>query len=243
MNIHDIITTLWYITEVWWVLCAIGVAFLVHVRETSAAKIRSSCRLRQLTSGMQQAIRVEQRELSRLPGNYISKWTSIPSLIQLVKGTQPKYIHSLFLKYGPVVRLGPNQVCFSDVIAFQQIYNIQETFVKSTIYETVAESPAPSAFNTIETDMHRAQRELMVPGLCEAAVGRLYTSISSKVLLAVRRMEEETRQNGFTDIYKWWTLMTADVMGEITFGQSFRLLEEGKVRHQLSSKHLFRVFR
>lgn len=167
--------------------------------------------------------------MSRLPGTYISKWTSIPVLIQLAKGTQPKYIHSLFVKYGPVVRLGPNQVCFSDVAALQQIYNSQDGFVKSSLYEMVAESPAPSVSSTTEIESHRRQRELMAPGLCEAAVARMYNSLNSKVVMAIRRMGEETAQNGFTDIYKWWTLMAADVMGEVTFGRSFGLLEKGKV--------------
>lgn len=169
--------------------------------------------------------------MSRLPGTKISKWTSIPVLLQLARGTQPKYVHNLFVKYGPVVRLGPNQVAFSDTAAFQQIYGIQESFVKTSLYEVVAESPVPSGFSNSETEVHRRQRDLILPGLSEAAVRRMYNFISSKVTLAIRRMGEETTQNGFTDIYKWWTLMTADIMGEITFAQSFGLLEEGKVRH------------
>lgn len=31
MSIHDILTVLYYIAEVWWVLCAIGLAALIHV--------------------------------------------------------------------------------------------------------------------------------------------------------------------------------------------------------------------
>lgn len=48
----------------------------------------------------QQWILVEQHPLSKLPGTWISKWTSIPALIEQVKGTQPKYVHSLFERYG-----------------------------------------------------------------------------------------------------------------------------------------------
>ncbi|KAJ4397491.1 hypothetical protein N0V93_001721 [Gnomoniopsis smithogilvyi] len=205
MHTHDVFTTLWYITEIWWALCAIGLALLIH-----------------------QWIRVEQRELSSLPGTTISKWTSIPVLMHLVKGTQPKYVHSLFVKYGPVVRLGPNQVAFSDVAALEQIYSTQESFVKSSLYGMVAESPVPNVLSTAENGVHRQQRELMMPGLSQNAVDCMYTTLSSRVALAIQRMGEETNQNGFTDIYKWWTLMMADIMGEVTFGQSLGLLEEGK---------------
>lgn len=152
--------------------------------------------------------------------------------MQLTKGTQPKYVHSLFARYGPVVRLGPNQVAFSDVAALQQIYSSQNSFVKSSLYEMVAESPVPNALYTEEIDVHRPQRILMMPGLSENAVTRMYTTLSSKVTMAIRRMGEETSQSGFTDMYKWWTLMMADIMGEVTFGQSLGLLEEGKVRYK-----------
>lgn len=39
----------------------------------------------------------------------------------------------------------------------------------------------------------------------------------------------ETR--GCTDVYKWWFFFTTDVIGELTFGESFKMLELGKVRN------------
>lgn len=150
--------------------------------------------------------------------------------MQLVRGTQPKYVHSLFIKYGPVVRLGPNHVAFSEPVAFQQIYNIENSFAKSSLDEVMAESPMPNVGSTRETGSHKQERELMMPALCEDAINRMYSSLSSKIALTIQRMGEETSQNGFTDIYKWWTLMMADIMGEISFGQSLGLLEKGQVR-------------
>lgn len=181
---------------------------------------------------IQQWIRVEQRALSRLPGTLVSKWTSIPLLVQLIREPQPKYVHSLFIKYGPVVRLGPNHVAFSDPAAFQEIYNTENSFAKSSLYEVMAESPVSTDGSTVEAGMHQQQRELIMPALSEDAINRMYKSLSSKVALAIQRMGEETIQNSVTDIYKWWTLMMADIMGDISFGQSVGLLEKGQVSCQ-----------
>lgn len=93
----------------------------------------------------------------------------------------------------------------------------------------MAESPTPNAGRTTETGSHKQQRELMMSGLCEDAINRMNSSLSSKVALTIQRMGEETVQSGFTDIYKWWTLMMADIMGEVSFGQSLGLLEKGQV--------------
>lgn len=177
--------------------------------------------------------------------------------MELVKGTQPKYVHALFEKYGkhdfdgglpcrtalgkssihpadfqssgPVVRVGPNEVCFCDVAALKQIYNINETFAKSSLCDVVVKSPAPNVFSTTEAEVHRRHRKLLEPGLSEGAVAQMYSSVNAKVELAIQRMREETKNEGASDIYKWWTLLAADVAGELTFGQSFGILEAGEV--------------
>lgn len=127
------------------------------------------------------------------------------------------------------MRVGPKEVCFSDASAFRQIYNIKETFVKSPLYETITDSPAPSIFSTADVELHRRHRRLLAPGLSETSVSQMCPSVHSKVLLAVQRMKEETEERGAADIYKWWTFLTSEITGELTFGQSFRILEEGKV--------------
>lgn len=132
---------------------------------------------------------------------------------------------------GPVVRVGPKEVCFSDGSAFRQIYNIKETFVKSPLYETITDSPAPSVFSTADVELHRRHRRLLAPGLSETSVSQMCPSVHSKVALTVQRMKEEMEERGAADVYKWWTFMTSEITGELTFGQSFKILEEGKVSH------------
>jgi hypothetical protein len=31
------------------------------------------------------------------------------------------------------------------------------------------------------------------------------------------------------DVFKWWLFMATDIIGELSFGESFRMLEAGKV--------------
>ncbi|KAG6363710.1 hypothetical protein INS49_008813 [Diaporthe citri] len=144
-------------------------------------------------------------------------------------------VATFFYKYGPVVRVGPKEVCFSDASAFRQIYNTKETFVKSPLYETITDSPAPSIFSTADVELHRRHRRLLAPGLSETSVSQMCSSVHSKVALAVQRMKEETEERGAADVYKWWTFMTSEITGELTFGQSFRILEEGKFTSDLGN--------
>lgn len=54
-------------------------------------------------------------------------------------------------------------------------------------------------------------------------------AIMSRVNLAVNRMRDELNKEGAVDIWKWWLFMTTDIIGELTFGESFKTLEQGKV--------------
>ena len=48
--------------------------------------------------------------------------------------------------------------------------------------------------------------------------------------MAIDGMAEEMRGGkGFADVYKWALFMTTDVIGELTFGESFKMLERGEV--------------
>lgn len=53
--------------------------------------------------------------------------------------------------------------------------------------------------------------------------------INQRIYMTIARIEEEIEQTDAADIFKWWTFMATDVIGELSFGESFRMLELGKV--------------
>lgn len=54
--------------------------------------------------------------------------------------------------------------------------------------------------------------------------------------MAISRMAEETRSRGVADVFKWWLFMATDIIGELSFGESFRMLEAGEVCYDLNSE-------
>ena len=47
--------------------------------------------------------------------------------------------------------------------------------------------------------------------------------------LAVKGISKEMAKRGAADVFKWWMFMATDVIGELSFGESFKMLESGKV--------------
>ena len=66
--------------------------------------------------------------------------------------------------------------------------------------------------------------------MSESILRNYYPTITSRADFAITRMREELEQRGVIDVYKWWLFTATDVIGELTFGESFKTLEQGKVR-------------
>jgi hypothetical protein len=72
--------------------------------------------------------------LANVPGpkiNAMTKWYMV--YIDFTK-KRTLYIHSLHLKYGPVVRLGPKELAFTGEEPMKTIYGAGTTFYKPAFY-------------------------------------------------------------------------------------------------------------
>ena len=61
--------------------------------------------------------------LLKVPGPYFTFITDVWLMLQEFMGNRREYIHQLHKQYGPVVRLGPNEVSFTSVEALKEIYS------------------------------------------------------------------------------------------------------------------------
>jgi len=60
--------------------------------------------------------------LAKLPGPLYTLFTSLPLKYHEFSASRRTWIHSLHENYGPVVRLSPDEVSFSNVEAMKEIY-------------------------------------------------------------------------------------------------------------------------
>jgi hypothetical protein len=67
-------------------------------------------------------IKAIRSPLASIPGPRHSVCTSLYLILQEFASSRRMYIHRLHQKYGPVVRLGPNEVSFTSLEALKEIY-------------------------------------------------------------------------------------------------------------------------
>ncbi|RMZ74756.1 hypothetical protein DV737_g5768, partial [Chaetothyriales sp. CBS 132003] len=75
-------------------------------------------------------VRGFQNEFRRVPGPWYTLFADLVLKISVITGRRMYYVDSLDKKYGPYVRMGPNEVAVNDPVGFVQIHKIPK-FKKS----------------------------------------------------------------------------------------------------------------
>ncbi|KAI0629803.1 cytochrome P450 [Trametes polyzona] len=93
--------------------------------------------------------------LASLPGPRICAVTRIPLMYHEFSGNRRLYIHDLHLRYGPVVRVAPNEVSFATREAAKEIYTSGGSgYDKSSFYSLFTNFDKLNMFSTLGRSQH-----------------------------------------------------------------------------------------
>ncbi|KAK5107264.1 hypothetical protein LTR62_001580 [Meristemomyces frigidus] len=166
--------------------------------------------------------------LAHVPGPFISRCTNLRLKYAILRGNRVCYIHSLHQRYGPVVRVAPNEVALNDASAAKTIYKMGSPFMKTRFYSIFTGQRTTNLFSTCDAHWHGQHRRLTSANFSEQSVRLMEPYVAKNVQLAAQRIHDEATRDGFVDVLKWFMFMATDVIGEASFGESFRMLETGK---------------
>ena len=128
-----------------------------------------------------------------------------------------------------MVRIGPTEVSISDPSATREIYSVKESYRKTPFYTNFVPQRVTNIFSTTDPDLHRRYRRLLSSPMSETSLHNVYyAAVEANANLTIWRIREEMESRGVADVFKWWLFMTTDIIGELSFGESFRMLEQKK---------------
>lgn len=167
-------------------------------------------------------------DLRNIPGPYHARWTRLGLKLQIMQGRRTQYIHALHQQYGPFVRIAPNEVSVIDLDAFRTIHRIGGGYLKSGWYTEFVGDVPPGVFSMIDPMQHAQRRRLFAQSFSNSNILNNEQIVRDKVDLAVSKIDRDAKIGG-ADILKWFTYMATDVIGHLSFGKSFEMLEHEKV--------------
>lgn len=65
--------------------------------------------------------------------------------------------------------------------------------------------------------------------MSEASIRQYEPIVVETVRSCVDQMAAEAKRRGCIDVFKWWCFLATDTIGELSFGESFRMIEKGEV--------------
>ncbi|KAF7344419.1 hypothetical protein MSAN_01923100 [Mycena sanguinolenta] len=159
--------------------------------------------------------------LAQYPGPVIGKVTKLWGVWKAFQGYKHVYHKELHDTYGPFVRIGPNELSIIDVVAVGQILG-HGGLEKGRYYETGRHSSTPPTLVNLNGEAHAAKRRVWNRAMASV---RDYEPLIGK---RASQLVSCLRNGGIVDLVHWFDLFTFDVMGDLVFGGTFEMLQDGQ---------------
>jgi cytochrome P450 len=138
-------------------------------------------------------------------------------------------------KYGPVVRIAPNELAFTQPEAWNDIYGMQPGRIQNQRDPASYTPPADGDFGDGFIDSadvpHARLRRIMGPAFTPKAIEGLSGMLMKYSDLLVTQLTLAVKTNPVQDISAWFNYTTFDFTGEFALGEAFHCLEKGGQSH------------
>lgn len=149
----------------------------------------------------------------------------------MVGGKLPHQIKSFHEFYGPIVRTAPDELSFTDPMAWRDIYI--PNFVRPR--ELKDKPPGKNAENLISASEpdHARFRKILAPAFSDRAVHEQEPMITGHIDTLVQKIkqaikDDRSESGAVIDLLQWFNYAFFDIIGDFTWGSSFNCLEQAQ---------------
>lgn len=162
--------------------------------------------------------------LNKFPGPFMARISKLSAAIRNRKLDGHHQLLRLHEKYGPFVRIGPNDLSIVDPDGVQVISAPNSKCIKSIWYD--GDSPLTSLHTTRDKGLHDRRRRIWAPAFSDKALRGYQARIEKFNDMLLQKLENASGQP--VNATKWFSLYSFDVMGDLGFGEPFDMLESGE---------------
>jgi cytochrome P450 len=129
-------------------------------------------------------------------------------------------------QYGPIVRVGPNQLSVTGEIGWKAVYSHKSAGAEEWAKGDEFFSGVPADIVTAPTAEHRRLRKEIIRAFSDKAIQEQLPIFRQYSKLLVERWRDRDRT--VIDISKWFNFYTFDTFGDLAFGEPFGSLDSGQ---------------
>ena len=150
----------------------------------------------------------------------------------MLQGNLPQKLKELHDRYGKIVRIAPDELCFVDPEAWKDIYT-RRLFLRPKQWGR--RPPGVQAHNLISAPLtdHTRFRKALAPAFSENAVKIQEPTViryTNTLINSLHRMiqQDSSKETVVVDMVSWLAFTTFDIVGDLGWGVSFDCLQDQK---------------
>lgn len=165
--------------------------------------------------------------LAHIPGPW---WTAISSVwlqCQTLHGTQARATHALHQKYGPIIRVAPNEVEIADGAALWPIYIKHGGFDKSHHYSMLDIDGHATVFSTTQNRLRTDRLKVALLFFSSASVQRQIPMLEACARRLIERLtQDKDGEKRPVDLLDRCRCYSLDTTSCYVFGEVFGALDQ-----------------
>ncbi|KAF2419707.1 pisatin demethylase [Tothia fuscella] len=166
--------------------------------------------------------------LAKYPGPFLARISPIPCTLSLLRGRIPFFVKDCHDKYGPVVRVSPNELCFDDASAWKDIYGSRpghKNFHKDPIHVGSIQSlPGVTTITMADDADHARQRRALSHVFSTKALMEQEYIVKSYIDVFSTKMKDFAQRGELVNVTDWFAYTTFDIIGDMALGEPFGCL-------------------
>lgn len=169
--------------------------------------------------------------LAHIPGPLFARLTSIWLYSLSYRGIEASTVDNLHKRFGPVVRIAPNEVDIADGAALHPVYVKDGGFLKSSCYKNFDINGFPTLFSALHPT-HRATRAKAVVGMFSQTAVREGKHVLCRCVdsMVARLKREKADAHGKpVDVLNIFRSLAFDMATSYLFGEPYNGIEEQKL--------------
>ncbi|KAL7629148.1 hypothetical protein AAE478_000667 [Parahypoxylon ruwenzoriense] len=172
--------------------------------------------------------------LASFPGPLLYSASELPLRWYQIRGKEPFKLAELHRKYGPVVRIAPNDISYTSTDAWKAIYGHHAAASGVHLTRNLPKEPDINQYGALgifsaDAEDHARQRRQLAPAFSERALREQEPLISRYVDRLMKRLRENAEADKTVDLSAWFNFTTFDIIGDLWFGRDvFECVEKSR---------------
>lgn len=183
--------------------------------------------------------------LSSFPGPLVRRASRLPYTLSILNGRLHTDTAALHRKYGPVVRVAPNELAFADPSSWKDVMGGgSKELAKWGEAYLIPEFLPPHLQNTVDKEHHKMLRRAVAPGFSDQSLRAQEGLVARYIGNLIERLRESCVAGGSSngslgpvaeksgsgghsavvDLERWYRFTVFDIIGDLALGESFGCL-------------------